>query len=115
MATDTSRDEEIEYQETIYAPVSYGPLTEGRTGRWFFLEDTAIVWTDDKDGAGIAWLRQTTENQRLWRHFQIAKSAGIPAGMAYQAALDSVQDAEEHEHEGDLSEARDAFNAMTGD
>lgn len=98
-------------QDTVHAPPSYGQLIPENEGRWFVLEDQAVVWTDDMEGAGIAWAAQTDENQRLWKHFSSAKSAGFSAGVAYQLALMSVEGAEEDT--GKLSGASEAFDSMT--
>lgn len=99
-----------EEQETVYEVASYAALAPETEGRWFVLEGKALVWTDDVDGAGIAWVSQTEENQRLWRHFQLSKTAGVPAGVAYQLALNSVGDQEEQS--GALSGANSAFENM---
>ena len=100
MADETARKEHPDFgidqeQDLLYSPEAYELLDKSKIGRWFVLEDTAVVWTDDDDGAGISWLRHTEENQRIWQHFQVAKSAGLPAGVAYQAARDSVIDVTE--------------------
>lgn len=96
MADETARKEHPDFgidqeQDLLYAPAGYDVLDREKEGRWFVLEDSAVVWTDDDNGAGVSWLGQTDENQRIWQHFQVAKSAGLPAGVAYQAAFDSVE------------------------
>lgn len=103
---------EVQDQELLYAPLTYGPIVTENEGRWFNLEDKAIVWTDDRDGAGISWLSQTDENQRIWKHFSAAKHFDFAAGTAYQLALASVEGAEETEQSGKLSGAVEAVEAL---
>lgn len=104
-----------EEQETLYSPSGYGPLDPSRRGRWFVLGGSAVVWTDDEDGAGVAWTRQSPESQEAWQHLQVSSSAGVPAGVAYQLALRIAGDSAGEEQSGELHGAEEAFEALSGE
>jgi hypothetical protein len=105
---------EVEEQETIYSPAAYGLMDPAVEGRWTLLGGGAMLWTDDANGAGVLWLRQTDLTQGLWRHFQLAKSAGVPAGVAYQLAVVKAGPSAAAEKSGPLSGAADQFSAAMG-
>lgn len=72
----------------------YAPIRPEADGRWRTLlsnnQPVAVVWTDNDAGAGVAWISQTAEVEKLRRHFGDAFEAGTTATLAYQIACDNL-------------------------
>ena len=85
-----------ENQDLAYSPESYPAPDLETEGRWAIVGDNdGIIWTDDLESAGVTWVAQTPQVMELWRHFQVARSAGTPAGVAYQLAANRTGVGEE--------------------
>lgn len=73
-----------------WEPAYYSAPDTTGVGRWTVVGNgDGIIWTDDKDSAGVTWVRQTPQVEALWEFFQNARSAGTPASAAYQIAFDA--------------------------
>lgn len=77
--------------DLAWAPKRYPAMRKEDEGVWRLVLDESddpigVVWTNYSDGAGVLWVTQTPEAEKLLRHFQEAVLANVPAGYAYHGS-----------------------------
>jgi len=114
-----NQEEVVESLWNAYPEMGYASYDESKDGMWRTFSETegedpiAILWTDNDQGTGVVWTKQTEKALRIFKMLIVMKMRGEPAPSAFNIMSRIVEGHYGEIEDGPLSKVSDKFWEMS--